>query len=299
MEQHENGGAAEPEKKPATIHVSNLPFKMEEQEIKEIFNKVGTSLLFSVCNILQLQLGEIKEVRLVKALKNEKMVSMGYAFVEFTDPAAADAATTIDPPVVGDPGRTLKITKATTLPDTSKNFIPPPSNATRAPQRREALTLFASSLPYTCNEEQILEAMGPLRAKVHEVRLARDKERGGKCKGFGYIEFADEEAMEQALKLEKVTIDKREIKLAPSAPPGGKSGPKGKGRGKPPADSISPHESQTQAQPEGTRKPRYSCMTFYISSNSRVKNECGVSAKSAEGKDNDTSIFHNHHFCRT
>jgi RNA recognition motif-containing protein len=174
-----------------TVHVSNLPFSIKEEDIKELFTKFG----------------EIKEVRVVKDKEGR---SKGYAFIDFLNELSSKAALSLDGTLVKE--RPIHVSMANALPEEGKAHIPKP----HSDRHNEALTLFVSNLSFHCTEAD-LKAVFEGSGGVKEVRMSKDN--SGKCRGFAYVEFENLESLNSALCQNQKIIKGRPMNLAISNPP--------------------------------------------------------------------------------
>jgi len=92
-------------------------------------------------------------------------------------------------------------------------------------EERMARTIFARNISFNATLEQLQSV--PEFASAVEVKLPTDRETG-RCRGFGFIEFATPEECQTALASAHVVIDEREIIFSQSKP---KSQQTGGGRG--------------------------------------------------------------------
>jgi len=167
-----------------TAFVVNLPFSVDEQELKQMFSKFG----------------EVKEVRLVRDAGSQK--SKGFAYVEFLSEESATASLALDKSDLK--GRRLKVSISS----------PPSSKLVR--DYSDKLTLFVSNLPTSTTKEE-LEDIFKSAGAIKDVRIVRDK-KDNSPKGFAYVEFADEESLNSALTLSR-EIQGVPLSVARSAPP--------------------------------------------------------------------------------
>jgi squamous cell carcinoma antigen recognized by T-cells 3 len=93
---------------------------------------------------------------------------------------------------------------------------PGDGKGTRVLTEYEPRVIYVNNLSYTATEDHIHNAFSSV-GKVQEVRLPRRKD--GALKGFAYVEFEDDAAVEAALALDKMQITGREAWVRRSKPP--------------------------------------------------------------------------------
>ncbi|NWF68039.1 MAG: RNA-binding protein [Chloroflexi bacterium] len=86
--------------------------------------------------------------------------------------------------------------------------------------------LYVGNLPYSASEEQLREMFGQA-GEVSEVTIITDRETG-RSKGFGFVEMADEEGAQEAIRrFNGMTMDRRPLTVNEARPredrPGGGS----------------------------------------------------------------------------
>lgn len=124
-----------------------------------------------------------------------------------------------------------------------------PKNS-KPPQVYEPNVVYVNNLEYSVTPENLREAFQPAGA-VADVRLPR--RRDGAMKGFAYVEFQEESAVQAALALDKVKISGREVWVRRSKPPK----PKPESRKKPPAAAqprSRPHRTLNTTAEDGDAK---------------------------------------------
>jgi hypothetical protein len=104
------------------------------------------------------------------------------------------------------------------------------SSPPAAPRYDDSLTVFVKNLPRGADEAAVSAFFVAAGAPSAAVRLPRDRATGA-LRGFGYLEFASEAALDAALALQAPTMDGRLLSLARSKPPGPVAGAGGGGRG--------------------------------------------------------------------
>ncbi|XP_031571571.1 squamous cell carcinoma antigen recognized by T-cells 3-like [Actinia tenebrosa] len=173
---------------PNKIFVSNLLFSITEEKLKNKFK----------------ELGEVQDVRIVK---NKAGKSKGYAYVEFKDESPVPAALALD----------------RTNMDGRPMFISPCVDKTKTPTSfkfatsLDKNTLFVSNLPFEIKESEVEQAFNK-HGKVKQVRLVTT--RAGKPKGYGYVEYEDENSASKAIMvMDGFILNDRTISVALSNPP--------------------------------------------------------------------------------
>ncbi|XP_016064223.1 PREDICTED: squamous cell carcinoma antigen recognized by T-cells 3 isoform X2 [Miniopterus natalensis] len=175
-----------------TVFVSNLPYNMEEPDVK-------LRPLFEAC-------GEVVEVRPIFSNRGD---FRGYCYVEFKEEKSAQQALELDRKNVG--GRPMFVSPCV---DKSKN---PDFKVFRYSTALEKHKLFISGLPFSCTKEE-LEEICKAHGTVKDIRLVTN--RAGKPKGLAYVEYENESQASQAvMKMDGMTIKENVIKVAISNPP--------------------------------------------------------------------------------
>ncbi|KAG3239966.1 hypothetical protein PI124_g15110, partial [Phytophthora idaei] len=166
VHKQENGDAAavaNPQKN-LEIFIAGLPWSATEEEVKEHFAGCG----------------EVTAARI--PLQNGR--SSGTAFVTFATPEAAEAALAMDGQDFG--GRWMKIRTA----EKKNMFDEKPEGCT---------SVFIGNLSWDVDENTIRETFGEC-GEILSCRLATDRETG-EFRGFGHVDFASTEAVDEAVKL--------------------------------------------------------------------------------------------------
>ncbi|XP_008140723.2 squamous cell carcinoma antigen recognized by T-cells 3 [Eptesicus fuscus] len=175
-----------------TVFVSNLPYSMEEPDVK-------LRPLFEAC-------GQVAEVRPIFSNRGD---FRGYCYVEFKEEKSALQALELDRKNVG--GRPMFVSPCV---DKSKN---PDFKVFRYSTALEKHKLFISGLPFSCTREE-LEEICKAHGTVKDIRLVTN--RAGKPKGLAYVEYENESQASQAvMKMDGMTIKENVIKVAISNPP--------------------------------------------------------------------------------
>ncbi|XP_052610999.1 squamous cell carcinoma antigen recognized by T-cells 3 isoform X1 [Peromyscus californicus insignis] len=175
-----------------TVFVSNLPYSMDEPEVK-------LRPLFEAC-------GEVVQIRPVFSNRGD---FRGYCYVEFKEEKSAHQALELDRKNVE--GRPMFVSPCV---DKSKN---PDFKVFRYSTTLEKHKLFISGLPFSCTKEE-LEDICKAHGTVKDLRLVTN--RAGKPKGLAYVEYENESQASQAvMKMDGMTIKENVIKVAISNPP--------------------------------------------------------------------------------
>lgn len=175
-----------------TVFVSNLPYSMEEPDVK-------LRSLFEAY-------GEVVEVRPIFSKRGD---FRGYCYVQFKEEKSALQALGLDRKNVG--GRPMFVSPCV---DKSKN---PDFKVFRYSTALEKHKLFISGLPFSCTKEE-LEEICKAHGTVKDIRLVTN--RAGKPKGLAYVEYKNESQASQAvMKMDGMTVKENVIKVAISNPP--------------------------------------------------------------------------------
>ena len=170
-----------------TLFVSNLDYRVEEEELKNFFTSFGN----------------VKEVRLVKHASGQ---SKGFAYVEMSSNEDVEKALARDNELVR--GRPMYIAKS----DPNKK-----GHQFKYSMGLEKKKIFIKGLPTSATKEEVTEMFEPY-GRLHEVRLVTY--RNGHFKGIAYVEFEQEKDASQAiLKTDGKTVRDKTISVALSNPP--------------------------------------------------------------------------------
>ncbi|XP_051017649.1 squamous cell carcinoma antigen recognized by T-cells 3 isoform X2 [Acomys russatus] len=175
-----------------TVFVSNLPYSIEEPEVK-------LRPLFEAC-------GEVVQIRPIFSNRGD---FRGYCYVEFKEEKSARQALELDRKNVE--GRPMFVSPCV---DKSKN---PDFKVFRYSTTLEKHKLFISGLPFSCTRDE-LEDICKAHGTVKDLRLVTN--RAGKPKGLAYVEYENEAQASQAvMKMDGMTVKENVIKVAISNPP--------------------------------------------------------------------------------
>ncbi len=207
----------------ASVMVRNMPFSMTEEHLQELFSAHGE------INRVKIPLGPDGRPR-------------GFAFVDFTDGAAATASLALDQSEYD--GRTLTVQMATPREprqqqqDRNGGGGGGAGGSRQWQARNQNLAgqtplLFFGGLSYNSTEDSIRQAVGG--DEVVRVRIATDRETG-KARGFGYVQFSSPEVAQRVFEQGGLNIDGRDVNIdyaedRPSGGGGGGGGDRGGGGG--------------------------------------------------------------------
>eukprot|EP00928_Gymnodinium_smaydae_P005731 TRINITY_DN1196_c1_g2_i1.p1 TRINITY_DN1196_c1_g2~~TRINITY_DN1196_c1_g2_i1.p1 ORF type:complete len:1222 (-),score=302.38 TRINITY_DN1196_c1_g2_i1:38-3703(-) len=237
-----------------TIFVTNVAAAAKEQDVRSAFAGCG----------------EIREVRMPGGDKGQHK---GYAYVEFTEPAAVEKALEGSATAIQICDQKVDVSRSIPMKDHR--------HQTAAPRR---------DLPQRCNQKQILEdrlarqdpvkqaSLYPTTVYVKNIALDVDEEKlrkhfescgtisqvlvvanaQGRSRGFGFVEFEDANAAQAALALTDSVLSGREIVVSRSQRAiTKKKGPKedgaasGKGKGKEGSDEPGKGKSKAKGKSKG------------------------------------------------
>jgi RNA recognition motif-containing protein len=179
------------------LFIGQLPYSCEEHEVKKFFKKHGFKPL---------------EVRMPRDKITQQ--PRGFAFVLFGTAREVEEATELNGTNMG--GRQLRINHANEKPIPGRGGRPERFGGRgyggRSDRGRAASspskTLFIRNLSYDTTEDTLLK----LFRSAHNVSLPTTGD--GSLKGFGFIDFDDEEEAEYALrKMDGKRVNGREIRL--------------------------------------------------------------------------------------
>lgn len=194
-----NGGANPPS---AVLFVGNLAWDLSEDDVWSHFGEHG----------------EVSSVRLPKDMASGR--PKGFGYVEFASPA--DAQKAFDALSGSElSGREIRLDFS--IPRDQQT---PRSGQDQADRRAKSFNdqrsaasniLFVGNLAFEASEDDIWALFGE-HGEVSSVRLPKDPE-SGRAKGYGYVEFAAQDAAEKALAaLTGHELSGRPLRLDYSAP---------------------------------------------------------------------------------
>ena len=172
-----------------TIFVSNVSYDANEDHLNEAFKQVG----------------DIVDIRLVKSVNGK---SRGFGYIEFHTREEVMSALELDR--ISILGRPCYVSECRDKErGTSADF--------KYGTGIESHKLYVSNLPYKVTESEVRDMFEKV-AKVKSIRMVTTK--GGKFKGFCYIEYFDEASAKKAvLQLNDTEIHDRKMLVAISNPP--------------------------------------------------------------------------------
>ncbi|CAK4715100.1 unnamed protein product [Aphanomyces euteiches] len=162
------------------VRASNLPFNITEEQVRSMFEHCG----------------EISHIFFPKDRDTGRL--MGYAFVEFIDPSSVDKA--IDVSGVEAFGRRVNVVYSTARK---------PQGAHKPEGTK---SVFVGNLSEEVNSGMLQDLFARC-GEIESVRLATDRETG-EPRGFAYVNFADTEAVDDAIKLAGTTLEGQAIRVA-------------------------------------------------------------------------------------
>ncbi|KAJ2357423.1 hypothetical protein GGF43_001467 [Coemansia sp. RSA 2618] len=90
------------------------------------------------------------------------------------------------------------------------------SSAKKQKTDAEPASLFVGNLPFTATVESMKDTFGEF-GEIVDARIATDRETG-RPKGFGYVDFASEEARDAAMASEYLEIEGRQLRMDKATP---------------------------------------------------------------------------------
>jgi len=171
-----------------SIYVGNLDFEVTEAELRSLVDS---------------ELGDAQVVKMRVAFDRETNRSKGFAHIDFASPdAAKKAVETLNTASLR--GRQLRVNMAQRKEDRISaprtNSFSRAGQGERTPRPFELYSVFIGNLAWDMTpdlvEEMLNDVLGPGLHK--KVRLAVDRETG-RSRGFGHIDFKDEESCQRAI----------------------------------------------------------------------------------------------------
>lgn len=184
----EDGDLIDPKK----VYVGGIPYYSSEDDIRSFFGECGS----------------ISAVDCMTFPDSGNF--MGIAFLTFKTEGAVQRALTLDGADMG--GRFLKVQPCVSKPqeNVKKNVYKEPPSKTEG-----YMTAYVGNLSWDITEEDL---RGFFKGcNIDAIRFSMDKTTG-EFRGFGHIDFADDESLELALKLDQQDVLGRPIKIAYAVP---------------------------------------------------------------------------------
>ncbi|KAG0586880.1 hypothetical protein KC19_2G124400 [Ceratodon purpureus] len=188
----QNGSSTEEKVDPKKVMVGGMPYYITEDDIHEFFKECGT--------IAELDCMTFPDTGKFK----------GIAFITFRTEEAAKRALELDGADMG--GRFLKIEICKIRPrePSKKDMYKEP------PKKHEGcLSAYIGNLSWDITEKELRKFFKG--CKIDSIRFATNKDTG-EFRGFGHVDFADDESLETAMKLDQMPVLDRPLKIAYSVP---------------------------------------------------------------------------------
>ncbi|KZT61784.1 hypothetical protein CALCODRAFT_490685 [Calocera cornea HHB12733] len=161
----------------STLFVTNFPEKYDDAAIRELFTPFGT----------------IFDVRWPSKRIN---TTRRFCYVQYISPNAANDALALNDEEL-EPERRISV-----------HISDPGRKKQRTDAGADKREVYVAGLARGVKNEELEQLFGA-KGRVKEVRLARGPD--GLCKGFGFVEFEDEEGAEAALSLNNKEFKKRRL----------------------------------------------------------------------------------------
>jgi len=172
-------------------HVSNLPFSMKEESIRELFENCGTITEFAL-------------------LKDQQKTSRGIAFVTFETRKGLKKALKLDGQECE--GRPFKVSTSISKGERESTGPKIKKVLVKGTGRRGGFSIFVGGLPYTVAQADVrshFEACGEI--DVFDMPINKSGKRKGTTKGVAYIKFTTMAARESALELHQTELGGRKL----------------------------------------------------------------------------------------
>ncbi|XP_058105621.1 phragmoplastin interacting protein 1-like [Magnolia sinica] len=169
------------------VVLSGMPYTTTEEDIRELFKDMGS--------ISQLQLSRFPDSGNFR----------GLAFLTFATEEMATNALELDGTKMGN--RFVKIEQCRLDPERKRKseFLDEPKKADGC------LSAYIGNLSWDVTEDDIRDCFK--ESKITSIRFAVDK-KTGTFRGFGHIDFEDDESLEEAMKKNQVELNGRPMKIA-------------------------------------------------------------------------------------
>ncbi|EGP91156.1 uncharacterized protein MYCGRDRAFT_31509 [Zymoseptoria tritici IPO323] len=166
------------------IWIGNLPYSVNRESLQEFFLNAGG-------------IGSTDIMRINMPL-NERKQNKGFAYVDFTSPAVLEIALALSEKLVN--GRACLIKNANSFEGRPKvsTEAKAADAAAKAAGKEPTKRVFVGNLGFEATRDEINEHFSQA-GQVEDVFLATFED-SGKCKGFGWVTFADIESASQAVR---------------------------------------------------------------------------------------------------
>jgi RNA recognition motif-containing protein len=198
-----------------TLYVSNLPFDLDDNDLKQIFSEFNVKN----ANVAQRQGGR----------------SLGFGFVEFSNAQDQKSALeALDQSEVNNRVITVKVATGRRTGgsggagrgrgggrgnggrrSSNNNSAPrrrnPSNNNNNANEKREpsSTMIYVSNLPFTIDDKRLGDIFTGYKVKNAYVAIRRN----GRSKGFGFVDFQNAEDQQKALKLNNQEVEGRPLTI--------------------------------------------------------------------------------------
>lgn len=173
------------------IWIGNLPYSTTSTSLREFFLNVGG---ISETDIFRVNLP-----------LNERKQNKGFAYVDFSTPAVQEIALSLSEKLIQ--GRACLIKKADSF--AGRPAVSAAAEAAKVQEKEPSKRVFVGNLGFDTTREELGEHFAQA-GTVEDVFLATFED-SGKCKGFGWVTFADLESAGQAVRgyIYKKHVDER------------------------------------------------------------------------------------------
>lgn len=193
-----------------TVFVGGLPYDTTEDNIRDFFNFCG----------------EIKDVRMPTFPDSGR--SRGLCFITFTTPEAAQKALTKNQADFGGRYLVINLSDGRSHGKTEGDKKAPGKSYTPIEKPAGCRCVFLGGLSFDATEDDLRAAFDSC-GTITGARIAWDREND-RSKGFGYVDFEEEDAVDAAIALTGSMVAGRPVRVDYSAPRDS-SAPRGGGRG--------------------------------------------------------------------
>ena len=167
---------SEGDKDAYTVYVSNLPFSIDEQKLRDHFNSVLSDPTL------------IDEVRLIRDPKTNKV--KGFAYVQLKERRLVSyVCDTLNKSKID--GRTISVEKS----------------QSNLKESQLGYTAHVNNLSFKVTEEELRETFENLFGQVKKVHLV--KKEDGSSKGYAFVEFVDAKGLAEAVKKKELILQER------------------------------------------------------------------------------------------
>ncbi|CAI5447433.1 unnamed protein product [Caenorhabditis angaria] len=175
-----------------TIFVGNMPLTATEKSVRKLFAEFGQIDSVRLRNVIPKNAKISKRIAHLTGKFSEKQTSLTF-YVKFVDAESVEKSLKLNGTKIEE--HTIRVDKCGQKKEFGKD-----------------LAVFVGNLPFDISEDALHDFFTAQIGPVDAVRIVRDKETG-QGKGFAFVNFKDDSSTSLALSMEKIEMEKREIRI--------------------------------------------------------------------------------------